>query len=78
MTNAVREEKRLGLVLAKDKMRNPNRFSIILKKETEMFLQSFFDLEPDTLAISVSVCNDSSFDFVIKGKAKRILPCTNI
>ena len=42
MTEAMYEEKRINLILAKDKIKNPKRFSTILRKETELFLKNFF------------------------------------
>ena len=78
MNSALIEEKRLGMILAKDKMKNPARFSAILRKETELFLKGFFDLDANTLSINVNIREDGEFDFVIKGKAHRIVNCTNL
>lgn len=75
MTEAVREAKRLGAVLAKDKMKNPTRFSEILKKETENFLSNFFEYDKDSLCVFVSTNETGDYDFVIKGRAKRLRFC---
>lgn len=78
MTGAYKDERRLTQILAKDKIKNPTRFSTLLKKETESFLKNFFDLQSNTLTISVTICQDGKFDFVIKGRANRLVPCSSI
>lgn len=73
MTEAMYEEKRINLILAKDKIKNPKRFSTILRKETELFLNNFFQIEKNTLSISVNILDNGNYDIVIKCKATRIL-----
>ena len=75
MNLAKHESERLRQILVKDKLKNPERFSEILKKETQHFLANYFEIEPDSLSVQVSFGNDGYYDLCIATKAKRIFIC---
>ena len=75
MNIAKHETQRLEQILIKDKLKNPSRFTEILKKETEGFLNNFFENVLDSLCVSVTIDNDGFYCYSISGKASRIHIC---
>ena len=72
MNLAKHESNRLEQVLIKDKLKSPERFSLILKKETEMFLNNFFELAEDYPKVSIEIDDLGYYCCHIVAKAKRI------
>ena len=75
MNLAKHESERLENILIKDKLKSPERFCAILKRETENFLANFFDFEPNSTNISIVIDELGYYKFSIKGIAKRIRIC---
>ena len=75
MNIAKHEAQRLEQILIKDKLKNPTRFCDILKKETENFLNNFFESVSDSLCVSVSIDENGFYCYLISGKASRIHIC---
>ena len=75
MNVAKHESKRLEQILIRDKLKNPARFCEILKKETEHFLNNFFEIVSDSLNVDVKVDNEGFYCYYICGKASRIHIC---
>lgn len=72
MTLANHESERLEHVLIKDKLKSPERFSKVLQKEVEMFLDNFFESVKDSICVSVQIDPLGYYNYHISGKAKRI------
>lgn len=75
MNLAKHESERLKQILIKDKIKDPERFSMILKKETENFLNNYFESVPDSLKVEVGIDDDGCYSFFISGKASRVFFC---
>ena len=72
MTLAKHESERLEQILMKDKLKSPERFSTVLKKEAEMFLNNFFETVDDSVEVSIKIDSLGFYNYNISGKAKRL------
>ena len=75
MNLAKHEKERLEQILIKDKLKSPERFSAILKKETENFISNYFEIVPESLKVTILIDDDGYYKFSVQGQATRIFVC---
>ena len=63
---------RLKKVLLNDKINMPNGLLVIIKKDIENVLSSYFEFDKKTLKIEVDIDSSGKYDVYASAKAERI------